>query len=102
MCGGEHVEDGEIKLDVHTGEIAECVGVEIAECVGVEIAELFSIECALPNPAHTGHWIRSALMLDGGRRWRSCWCKQQHPRHQHVRIRPHTSPTAQGLLWYTR
>jgi hypothetical protein len=34
------VEDGEINLDVQTGEIAECVGVEIAECVGVEIRGL--------------------------------------------------------------
>jgi hypothetical protein len=24
--GGEHVEDGAINLDVHTGEISECVG----------------------------------------------------------------------------
>ena len=36
MCGGEGVEDGAINLDVHTGEISECVGVgvESAECVG--------------------------------------------------------------------
>jgi hypothetical protein len=42
MCGGrcgggEEVEDGEINPDVHTGKIAECVGVEIAECVGVDL-----------------------------------------------------------------
>jgi hypothetical protein len=33
------VEDGAINLDVHTGEISECVGVaiEIGECVGVDL-----------------------------------------------------------------
>jgi hypothetical protein len=36
MCGGEGVEDGAINLDVHTGQISECVGGEIAECAGVE------------------------------------------------------------------
>ena len=59
MCGGEGVEDGAINLDVHTGEISECVGVEIAECAGVEIAEWF-----LKDPAYPTHYpgFKSGLL----------------------------------------
>jgi hypothetical protein len=50
MCGGEGVEDGAINLDVHTGQISECVGGEIAECVGVEIAECDGVDLHGPPP----------------------------------------------------
>ena len=78
MCRGEGVEDGAINLDVHTGQISECVGVEIemlAECVGVDLhvrqkregLSLLAVAAAVASDVAVDAAVDAAAFF-------ACWC----------------------------